>query len=178
MNDRQHIRTQFNKHAQSYDEQRKKLIPCYDDFYKIATALAEVSNDCPRVLDLGAGTGLFSSFVLQKYPKSQLTLIDLSESMLDIAKIRYQEVPNIQYIVGDYSSFNYPQNYDLVISSLSIHHLSDAEKKYLFQKIYSILNHGGVFVNADQRLGHTDFIDSLYKSDWNNYIEHSGLSQA
>jgi len=178
VNDRHNITTRFNEIAQNYDKQRKKLIPCYDDFYGIATALAKSGNDCPTVLDLGAGTGLFSSFILQKYPQAQLTLIDLSESMLDIAKSRFENVSNVQYFVGDYTTFDYPERYDLVISSLSIHHLLDAEKRELYQKVYSILNRDGVFVNADQVLGSTDYLDSLYQSDWTNHVEHSGLAQA
>lgn len=178
VHDRHHITTRFNENAQSYDMQRQKLIPCYDDFYGIAASLAEVSNDRPAVLDLGAGTGLFSSFILQKYADARLTLIDLSESMLDVAKNRFENMPNVQYFVGDYTTFDYPERYDLVISSLSIHHLSDSEKKDLYRKIYSILNRGGIFVNADQVLGRTDFLESLYKSDWKTYVEHSGLAPA
>lgn len=176
VNDRYRIKTRFNENAQSYDKQRKKLIPCYDDFYGIATALAEAGSDCPKVLDLGAGTGLFSSFVLQKYPNAQLTLIDLSESMLNIAESRFDKVSNVQYFVGDYTTFDYPERYDLVISSLSIHHLLDSEKKALYHKLYSIMNRDGILVNADQVLGKTVFLDSLYKADWTNYVEHSGLA--
>jgi tRNA (cmo5U34)-methyltransferase len=33
----------------------------------------------PTVLDVGSGTGLFSSFILEKYPEANITLIDISE---------------------------------------------------------------------------------------------------
>lgn len=171
------IKEQFNEAAQKYDKQRAKLIPCFDDFYKIASDLASLETDSPKVLDLGAGTGLFSSYILNKYPKATLTLIDLSENMLDIAKTRFQNKPNIQYIAGDYTQFEYLEQFDLVISSLSIHHLNDSEKKHLYQKVYSIMKSNSIFINADQILGNTEFLDSLYKSDWRNYIEHSGLDQ-
>ena len=170
------IEQQFDDVARHYDEQRKKLIPCFDDFYSIATALAEVSNEAPKVLDLGAGTGLFSSYIAKKYPKASLTLIDLSLGMLDIARSRFQHNSDVQFFAEDYCKFEYKEKYDLVISSLSIHHLSDSEKKELYQRISSIMNDNGVFINADQVLGHTTFLESLYKSDWNNYIEHSGLA--
>lgn len=170
------IEQQFDDIARHYDEQRKKLIPCFDDFYNIAASLAEWGNDTPNVLDLGAGTGLFSSYIAKKYPKASFTLIDLSSGMLDIARRRFQNINNVQFFAENYYKFEYTQKYDLVISSLSIHHLSDAEKKELYQRIYYIMNDNGIFINADQVLGHTHFLESLYKSDWNNYIEHSGLA--
>jgi len=115
-NDRVGVRKQFNEVSQHYDKQREKLIPCFGDFYNIATALAEINNDSPSVLDLGAGTGLFSSFILNKYPKAKLTLIDLSEGMLDMAKTRFHNNSNATYIVSDYIDYEYNERYDLVIS--------------------------------------------------------------
>lgn len=174
-NDRVDIRTQFNKVSQRYDEQRRKLIPCFEDLYRIATTLAVLENDTPSVLDLGAGTGLMSSFILQKYPKLKLTLIDLSDGMLEIARARFSNHSNIKYIASDYTEFDYSEPYDLVISSLSIHHMIDSEKQELFQKLYSIMTPGSIFINVDQVLGNTDYLETLYKSDWKNHIENSGL---
>lgn len=174
-NDRLDIRTQFNKVSQQYDEQRRKLIPCFEEIYRIATALAVLEKDAPSVLDLGAGTGLMSNFILQKYPKSKLTLIDLSDGMLEIARARFSDHSNIKYIASDYTKFDYIEQYDLVISSLSIHHMIDPEKKELFKKLYSIMTPGSIFINVDQVLGKTEYLETLYKSDWKKYIENSGL---
>lgn len=174
-NDRLDIRTEFNKVSRKYDEQRRKLIPCFEDLYGIAAALAVLGKDSPRVLDLGAGTGIMSSFILEKYPKSKLTLIDLSDGMLEIAKERFSDHSNITYIASDYTTFDYKEQYDLVISSLSIHHLIDSDKQKLFKKLYSTMTPGSIFINVDQVLGNTDYLENLYKSDWKMYIEESGL---
>jgi len=64
-----------------------------------------------------------------------------------------------------------------VVSSLSIHHLTSEEKKKLYASIYSILNKNGIFINADQVLGKTPFIESLYKRDWKSKVENSDLSK-
>ncbi|MDD3364864.1 MAG: SAM-dependent methyltransferase, partial [Syntrophomonas sp.] len=69
------VKEKFNDIAINYDSQRRKLIPCFDDFYSIAVAVAETSNETPNILDIGAGTGLLSSFVLEKIPNANLTLI-------------------------------------------------------------------------------------------------------
>ena len=174
----QQIATKFDEIADKYDSQRRKLIPCFDDFYHTATSLVDVDHAFPRLLDLGAGTGLFSSYALSKYPNAQITLIDLSQSMLDIAKQRFGETQaNVTYIAEDYSIFETTEPFDCVISSLSIHHLEDQAKHDLYEKIFKLLKPGGVFVNADQVQGSSPFLDQLYRSDWVAKVEATDLSR-
>ena len=165
MNDKanHHILTKFDEIAQKYDSQRRKLIPCFDDFYNTAASLVQLDHEAPRILDLGAGTGLFSSYMLRKYSQAKLTLIDLSTGMLDIAKERFEEAgaSEVTYLAGDYSTFEDAEPYDAIISSLSIHHLEDEAKQTLFSRIFQLLKPGGVFVNADQVLGETPFLDGF-----------------
>ncbi|PAQ16042.1 SAM-dependent methyltransferase [Bacillaceae bacterium SAOS 7] len=172
---KEQVLKKFNEHAATYDEQRKKLIPCFDDFYSIPISLIESDKEQPTVLDIGAGTGLFSAFLKEKFPEAQLTLIDLSEKMLEVAKQRFQD-EEIDYVTADYTTYKFEQTFDIIISSLSIHHLSDEEKRKLYQNVYTWLNPGGIFINADQVLGHTPSIDSMYKQDWWEKISASGLT--
>lgn len=171
------IKDQFNANAAQYDPQRSKLIPCFNDFYSIPITLLESKNETPSILDIGAGTGLFSAFIKEKFPKANITLIDLSEKMMAVAKNRFKSEEHMEYIIADYTQYEFTKTYDIVISSLSIHHLSHEEKKKLYATIFSILNEGGIFINADQVLGHTPFIESIYKNDWKNKIEASGLTE-
>ena len=174
---RSEVKVKFNENADQYDSQRKKLIPCFDDFYSIAGSIADTNSESPNILDIGAGTGLLSFYTLEKYPNANLTLIDISEKMLEEAKERFKEKPNVTYIIDDYTKHQFNQKYDVIVSSLSIHHLTEDEKKYLYKNIYSILSENGVFINADQVLGGTPFIESLYKRDWKHKVENSGLSK-
>ena len=58
---RREIEEQFNKIAGEYDENRRKFIPCFDDFYQKTTDFITSNIDAPnRVIDLGAGTGLLT----------------------------------------------------------------------------------------------------------------------
>ncbi|MNI18398.1 Trans-aconitate 2-methyltransferase [compost metagenome] len=177
MESRNEVSSQFDEVAQKYDAQRKMLIPCFDDFYQISVSMAEAPTHTPNILDLGAGTGLFSSLLLQKYPQAKLTLIDISEKMLEIAKLRLSGFADIDYILDDYTHFVSPEKFDIIISSLSIHHLSDHDKVKLFNNTYINLKNNGIFINADQVLGHTPYIDSLYKEDWKQKVEASRLSR-
>lgn len=173
---KQDVKAKFNENAPHYDAQRQKLIPCFHDFYSIPISIIETNNEAPRVLDIGAGTGLFAAFVKEKYPNAHITAVDLSEKMLDIAKERFQNDSQIDYIIADYTTHVFEGAFDIIISSLSIHHLTDEEKQKLYQKIYTLLNPNGIFINADQVFGHTPFIEDLYTSDWKTKIEKSGLT--
>ena len=170
------IKRKFDENAPNYDHQRRKLIPCFDDFYSIPVSIIHTKTEAPSVLDIGAGTGLFSFFLKEKYPNARMTLIDLSEKMMDVSRERFSDHQDIRYIVADYTNYRFEEKFDVVISSLSIHHLSDEEKQKLYERIFFLLKEGGIFINADQVLGNTPFIEALYKNDWKTKIEKGGLT--
>jgi tRNA (cmo5U34)-methyltransferase len=177
MERRNDVSIKFDEVAHEYDKQRRKLIPCFDDFYNVSVSIADANTNSPNILDLGAGTGLFSSLILQKYPAAKITLIDISEKMLDVAESRLKGFSNVNYVLDDYTNFISHGNFDIIISALSIHHLSDTNKRELYRNTYLNLKKNGVFINADQVLGSTSFIESLYKNDWKKKVEASGLSK-
>jgi len=117
----------FDKGAKEYDSARKQLIPCFDEFYGIALDVIPFQEkECIKVLDLGAGTGLFSYLVSQRYPKAEFVLCDLSDAMLEEAKSRFSSCKSkVKYVNKDYSAEPIEGKYDLIISALSIHHLTD-----------------------------------------------------
>ncbi len=84
---------------------------------------------------------------------------------------------NVSYIVDDYTNYVVDNKFDIVVSVLSIHHLADAEKKVLYTNTFDNLRDGGVFINADQILGNSMFIDSMYKMDWKRKVEATELRE-
>jgi tRNA (cmo5U34)-methyltransferase len=171
------IREKFNDAADIYDKYRKLIIPKFDEFYGILIELACLNVDNPKILDLGAGTGLLTKYLLDKYPQGQFQLIDLSEEMLDIAKKRFEGYDNFKYIHADYVAYEFDETFDIVVSSLSIHHLKHSEKQLLCQKVYDHLNPGGVFLNADQIIGPNPSCDQKYQDNWLEKIEESDLEE-
>jgi tRNA (cmo5U34)-methyltransferase len=109
----------FDVAAKDYDATRKKYISCFDDFYGVAIAqIPYQKNDHFKVLDLGAGTGLFSSLVKGVFPNCEVTLTDISSEMLQKAKERFSDDSNVNYIESDYINESIPEEYDVVISGL------------------------------------------------------------
>jgi tRNA (cmo5U34)-methyltransferase len=164
------VRKAFDEFAQEYDTQREYVIPELRQFYGMAVWAAESLHHPPVVLDIGAGTGLMSAFLLQKFPDAHITLMDFSENMLNVARQRFAGKKNIQYTVNDYSRSEIGGPYDIVCSALSIHHLTSNDKQHLFDRIFSALSPGGMFVNADQADGETAYFRDRYTGYWNDFL--------
>jgi SAM-dependent methyltransferase len=170
----------FNRDAMTYDAGRRALIPCFDGFYGNAI---EVIRDwggpaSPRVLDLGAGTGLFSSLVMPALAKATFTLTDISEEMLAQARERFGDVDRVSYRRSDLTLDPLDGSWDLIISALAIHHLGDDEKRDLFRRIYVRLAPGGLFINAEQVLGPTPAQEAQYKAIWERQIRANGVDDS
>jgi tRNA (cmo5U34)-methyltransferase len=174
------VKSIFDKYASQYDQSRRKLIPCFDEFYRIAVEIIPFpKEESIKVLDLGAGTGLLSFFVASLFNNAEITLIDVSENMMAHARSTLSSLSNkFEYLVADYSCFEFEQKYDVVISALSIHHLTELQKTELSQNIYTHLNAGGVFINADQVQGESTQIDKCYRETWIKQIQENGVTTA
>lgn len=170
------IKEQFDNISEKYDVQRKQLLPCFDDFYTLPLTMLDFQGEEPEVLDIGSGTGLFSSFLLKIYPRAKITLIDLSEKMLDIAQKRFREQNDFVYIADDYTTCTFNKKFDIILSSLSIHHLSASNKADLYRKCYDWLNPEGIFINADQVLSPSSSTEAKFSSLWKKSVENSTLS--
>jgi tRNA (cmo5U34)-methyltransferase len=170
----------FESTAGSYDAPRRRLVPCFDDFYGTAVAVAAASlagravaaaslagRPVPRVLDLGAGTGLLAGLLAAAVPAVELTLVDGAPSMLAIAGERLtRQGARHRTVVGDLAEPLPAGPFDAVVSALAIHHLADEAKRDLYARIRAAVVPGGVFVNAEQVAGPTPALDRRYHEVW------------
>jgi tRNA (cmo5U34)-methyltransferase len=174
----EHIRQAFNRFAQDYDTQREYIIPEMRQFYLTAVWAAESKEPAPEILDIGAGTGLLSAYMLEKFPQAHLTLVDIAENMLEMAQQRFSGREHTRYVVSDYSTGDLGGPYDLACSALSIHHLATEDKCRLFKRIFSALKPGGMFVNADQADGETPYFRQRYLEYWNEFLRKGQMTES
>jgi tRNA (cmo5U34)-methyltransferase len=169
----------FDQSASYYDTWVRKGVPGYDRLFGAAIDCIPFRADAPlRVLDLGAGTGLFSKLVLERYPAAQFVLVDVGEQMLAVARERFAAARDqFRFMVADIQDISDWGAYNLVISSLVIHHLSDEEKQQLFAQVYRLLDTNGVFINVDQIRGETPFFEQLYWDTWLEKVRLAGGSE-
>jgi tRNA (cmo5U34)-methyltransferase len=174
------VKTLFDKAAQSYDQSRRQLVPCFDDFYGTVLELIPFDRQAPlQLLDLGAGTGLLSALVAEVYPQAEITLVDISEAMLNKARERFAaQKARFRFLALDLAQAALPGQYHGVMSALSIHHLPHEAKQALFREIYHKLLPGGIFINADQVLGPTPELEQAYKAAWRRQVRARGVSEA
>jgi len=172
----------FDAAAGDYDRDRRQLVPGFDGFYGAALESVPFGrNEHIRVLELGAGTGLLGAMVAERFPRSRVTLVDLSVDMLRVARRRFAGDPGrFEFRTMDYARTPLPgraRGYDLVVSALSIHHLTHGDKKELFEKVYDSLAEGGCFVNADQVQGETPEEETLYREWWFGRVRAAGVPE-
>jgi tRNA (cmo5U34)-methyltransferase len=172
----------FGESAAGYDAPRRRLVPGFDEFYgAVLESIPFERRDAHfRVLDLGAGTGLLSGMVGEAFPGAEVTLVDLSEGMLGVARERLSGEPEgrFEFRVADYSEETLPGEYEVVVSALSIHHVGDEAKRRVFREAHRVLACGGVFVNADQVLGETPGRERENHEAWLREARRLGASEA
>jgi tRNA (cmo5U34)-methyltransferase len=168
-------RAVFDATASTYDRDRSKLIPGCNAFYRWAIDL--IPPRAKRIVDLGAGSGLLSVLVRERFPDAQIHLVDFSVPMLELARGRLGDDPRTEYHQADYVTGELPGDVCAVVSSLSIHHLDDADKRTVFSRAYRSLRPRGVFVNADQVAGPTPELDERYKALWLEQVRAAGATE-
>ena len=112
------------------------------------------------VLDIPCGTGAMSIPLLPK--TKQLTLVDISTNMLDVARknITEHELEKVQMINDDFFNINLPENsYDLVICLGLLAHVNSPE--HLLQKLSSLVSPGGLLIIQNTDSSH--FYSSLIR---------------
>lgn len=140
-----------------YDAPRRRLVPCYDAFYgTVAELIGRTAPARPRILDLGAGTGLLGAAVARRVPLGELVLLDQAPAMLAVAQQRLAAW-SPRLVVADLTQSLPAGPFDVVMSALAIHHLADDAKRTLYADVRAVLAPGGLFVNAEQVRGADDW---------------------
>jgi tRNA (cmo5U34)-methyltransferase len=160
----------FGSMVESYDSLIHRAVPRYDEM--IARLLDYLPTGAQRVLELGCGTGNLSLRLAELFAGADLTLVDGSEEMVAVVRSRVEEAGSlspkrITYVESRFEDLNFPpQSFDLVVSSISLHHVED--KARLYARLRSFLKAGGRFCFADQIRGEPE---SNHQLNWERWLE-------
>jgi tRNA (cmo5U34)-methyltransferase len=167
----------FAEHAPEYHALRARLVPGLDAFYGTAAeVLALRGQPVRRVLDLGAGTGMLSAAVASRHPEAELVLLDGAAPMLAQAE-QLLAPRRLTTVVADMREALPAGPFDAVVSALAIHHLEDAAKRDLNERVLAVLAPGGVFVNAEQVRAPTDWLEDRQREGWLAACRQEGASE-
>ena len=119
---------QFHSKAASYLEAIRADVLRYDELQDQAVAAIPFAPE--RVLELGIGTGETTKRILAAHPGAQITGLDSSPDMVFRAR---ELLEDVQLARMEDPLPDGP--WDLVISVLSVHHLTDDQKRLLFRRV-------------------------------------------
>lgn len=131
--------TDYDLLAQFYDQlmsdsslRSKQVIRCIERYNPTASSL----------LELGCGTG---AVLCGLSAMGSLTGLDISSSMLDIARAR---LPDVQFIQGDISSFDLGRRFDVIVCTYDVlNHLTEFSRWIsCFACTRQHLAEGGLFI--------------------------------
>ena len=133
--------------------------------------------DFQNALDAGCGPGLFSFYVAERHPQSQIRGYDISSVDIDICnreKIK-RKLNNVYFKRMDLRKLCESNNYDFIFSIDVIEHISPNIK--VFSNIYNALEPGGIFYLAmPYEPGHCHLLPRRYFKKYISWAqkEHIG----
>lgn len=137
----------FDNCASDYDRHfYKDLGMC--EFYDEIEKQINICGKPKNILVLGCGTGLEIERI--KHP-AIVTAIDISSGMLgELKKKELHPEVTLNTICNSFFNFTFAENnFDLVLSTYSLHHFTLHQKAQLYSKIYSCLKENACFINGD-----------------------------
>lgn len=179
------IKNYFNEHSNYWEEfygQSNSIVDAILIERKniIKKFIIDNYNNDAKILDLGGGTGVMSSELIQS--GFNVDMLDISKNMIEQAKINYNklglDLTKNMLICEDFLSNDFQNKYDLIIALGYFEYQSNYNVN--FRKIYSSLNmNGGLIFNIPIKrnlgnfFGLSKFVNNL-KNKFKT-IPHPGL---
>jgi tRNA (cmo5U34)-methyltransferase len=166
------VKMHFEAGAATFDQHIVTIIPYYSEMITaLVSAIPFESNSSISVMDIGCGTGTVAKQVKDLFPNARITCIDIAENMLMHAQQKLAGCSNVRFLTGDILQYQFDEEYDVVFSSLALHHLSSVEdKKKIYQKIFNAVTENGVFYAADEILASEEYVQQHYMEKWKKFM--------
>ena len=173
------VKNHFQENWAQYDQKIRKVIPFYDEGFQIMIDIVRGIRLVPQsVLDIGIGTGNLSLALLKTLNCIKLTGIDI---VSDYVKMAGHKLSNFKDQIDlhclDVNEYSFDKKHDLVISSFVFHHITDDDKRAMYQKIYHALNPGGMFINYDFVGSGSSLFYKVFDDIRMDYMRKNGISE-
>ncbi len=189
-------------HSQSFVDSANVIVPERGVMHHLLLSFyRRFINAGARVLDLGCGDGIVSEKLLAADPTIKATLIDASSDMIERAKVRLNSLSpmdtgdtrdagdnNVRFITESFEGLLSKKankelksagGFNLIFSSLALHHLAPEHKQDMLDYVFSLLTPGGFFINMevcapprgkDAKVGE---LEDWYVELWNEKMKES-----
>lgn len=109
-----------------------------------------------RILDLGAGYGALTKFLLERFPQATAVCQDGSDEMAKLGRERMRNLTGrFEYVIGDFGRNGWCKvaagPFEAIVSSIAIHNVHDPKIiRGIYQEIFPLVKTGGCFLNFDR----------------------------
>ena len=170
-----HTQNAIKSDAKEFDTIMCQLIPQY--MWMIRTMVDAIPFEKAKpikVLNLGHRDATETRVIAEAFPNASFSCLDMLPRMIVMPKT-IEDMENILGRPGEstsaFSKYEFPFGRDVVVSPFAFHQLlNNAERLFMYQKIFDSLRNGGCFINIDEVLGPTQYIDRLYVSRWTEFM--------
>lgn len=132
-------------------------------YRRFAADIAGAAPEGAAVLDVGTGPGVLLVELARRRPDLRLTGVDLSPDMVAAAERNLGGYP-ATVRVGDVTDLPFPdRSFDLVVSSLSLHHWDDPEAAV--PQLARVLRPGGRLSIYDFRFASFDLLTAAARAE-------------
>jgi tRNA (cmo5U34)-methyltransferase len=140
----------------------------------VTQAVAATNPQATHILDVGCGAGNYTLKLLQSLPDVDITLVDLSQPMLDRATERIAALSKgtICSFQGDIRDLELAAaQFDIILAAAVLHHLRGKDEwQAVFAKFHQLLKPGGSIWIVDLVEQSTAAVQSLMWERYGQYL--------
>ena len=133
--DKKAVSAFFDSLADSWDDDMIKIQWKIDKILDVAEG-----SEGKTVLDVACGTGVLIPDYLKRNVE-KCVAVDISERMIEIAKIKFSQNDNIELLCADAEQYEFSEKFDCIVIYNAFPHFADREQ--LFKNLSKCLKNGG-----------------------------------
>jgi tRNA (cmo5U34)-methyltransferase len=168
----------FNSIKDEYTESVRRSNPCYAEMLEALLGYLPAAWTPDTILELGCGTGNLTLLLRERFPETRLIGIDVSEGSLEVCQRRLG-AKRIDLRQMDMRMAKFEDgSFDVVVSGLALHHLTDVERRDLYPSVCRWLRRGGWFVFCDRFQDESDQVTQVNRRIWKDGAFARGTTEA
>ena len=168
----------FGHIASDYDDIIRRLVSPYPQM--VWTLLYYLPDDFApqRILELGCGTGNLTKLLADRWPSARITAVDISAGMLEQTAAKIGDTDNLELIPASFEALDFPAgSFDLVASSLALHHLAEDEYRQLLERAADWLAPAGFITILDCVRASADRLYQRAERHWIELAREHGITE-
>lgn len=174
-----HVAQFFDTLTGDYTATIERCFPRYREMLWALLDYLPAEKPFGSILELGCGTGNLSVLLHEAFPDAQLRLVDVSSDSMDACRTRLGASDRVEFAQQDFRDLSCATgSFQLIVSSIAIHHLLPSEKQTMFRQCHEWLSDDGIFSFADQCAGATDDLYERHIKNWKEVAFHAGATDA